>query len=122
MCILYDKDNRIAITFMAEPSILKLVLESKSHVWGGSLKVGATATIRLKFLRKKQLPAVFEALEPEARTITTRRSKVTVKKEDNTLTLIFEAGDIPALRAALNSYLHWIRLTKDVLDKIETWC
>jgi len=81
----------------------------------------ATATVRLKFRRKDQLSAIFEALEPETRTALMSRSKVTVKRDDKTITLIFEAKDTSALRAALNSYLHWIRLTKDVLDTMDTF-
>jgi len=83
--------------------------------------MSATATVRLKFPRKEQLSAVFEALEPETRTALSSRAKVRVRREDKTLTLIFEASDTSALRAALNSYLHWIRLTKDVLGTIETF-
>ncbi len=80
--------------------------------------MSAAATVRLRFRRKDQLLAIFEALEPETRTAVSSRSKVRVKREDKTLTLVFEAKDTSALRAALNSYLHWIRLTKDVLDSL----
>jgi len=82
--------------------------------------MSATAKIRLEFPNRKQLSAIFEALEPETRSPVTSRSRVTVLKEDKTLTLtmIFEARDSSALRAALNSYLHWIRLTKDTLDSL----
>jgi len=82
--------------------------------------MSAAATIRLKFPRKEQLSAIFEALEPETRTSVTSRSKVKIKKEGLVLTLIFEADDTSALRAALNSYLHWIHLTKDALSAMET--
>jgi len=80
--------------------------------------MNAVATVRLKFRRKEQLLAVFEALKPETRTAVSSRSKVSVKKEDETLVLVFEARDTSALRAALNSYLHWIRLARDVLDNV----
>ena len=84
--------------------------------------MNSTATIRLRFSPKKRLTAIYEALKPETRSSVTSRSKVTIQKEDKTLTLTlaFEAEDTSALRAALNSYLHWIRLTKDALDSIET--
>lgn len=80
--------------------------------------MSATATVRLKFRRREQVSAIFEALEPETRTTVSSRSKVSVKKEDETLVLTFEAKDTSALRAALNSYLHWIRLARDVLDNV----
>ena len=78
----------------------------------------ATATVRVKFQQKKHLTAVFAALKPETRTSLSSRSKVRVEKNGEILTLVFEAKDTSALRAALNSYLHWIRLIKDVLDTL----
>lgn len=78
-----------------------------------------TATLRLRFPEKKQLDAIFLALEPETRTKLASRSKVEVKRQDESLILVFEAKDTSALRAAINSYLHWIRLTKDALDAVK---
>lgn len=42
------------------------------------------------------------------------RSNVVGRVEDGTLVLEFEAEDVSALRAALNSYLGWIRITEDI--------
>ncbi len=81
--------------------------------------MSAKATVRLKFSKKEQLSAIFTALEPETRSASTSRSKVNVMKDSETLTLVFEASDTSALRAALNSYLHWIRLARDVLETVE---
>jgi tRNA threonylcarbamoyladenosine modification (KEOPS) complex Pcc1 subunit len=44
-----------------------------------------------------------------------------MKKEGNVLNLIFEAQDTSALRAAINSYLNWILLTREVLESLETF-
>src|SRR3989304_695598 len=101
--------------------MLKLVLESQSQAWNGDPKMNATATVRLEFPKKEQLSAIFEALEPETRASIVSRSKVKMKIIGGTLTLTFEARDTSALRAALNSYLHWIRLTKDILKTMETF-
>jgi len=79
-----------------------------------------TAVLKLKFLEKKQLDAVFLALEPETRVKLASRSKVEIKRQDDSLVLVFEAKDTSALRAAINSYLHWIRLMKDALDAVKT--
>jgi tRNA threonylcarbamoyladenosine modification (KEOPS) complex Pcc1 subunit len=80
----------------------------------------ANATIRLRFPTKQQLSAVFRALEPETHGSVTSRSKVRIAKEDNTLmlTLVFTAKDTSALRAAVNSYLHWTHLTVDALESL----
>ncbi len=82
--------------------------------------MNATATIRLRFPSRQQLSAVFKALEPETRSSVTGRSKVTIAKEDRALmlTLVFSAKDTSALRAAVNSYLHWARLTMDALESV----
>ena len=82
--------------------------------------MSATATIRLWFPTIQQLSAVFKALEPETRSQVTGRSKVTIAKEDKALmlTLVFSAKDTSALRAAVNSYLHWARLTMDALESV----
>ena len=82
--------------------------------------MNATATIRLRLPSRQRLSAVFEALEPETRSTVTGRSKVTIAKEDKALmlTLVFSAKDTSALRAAVNSYLHWARLTMDALESV----
>jgi tRNA threonylcarbamoyladenosine modification (KEOPS) complex Pcc1 subunit len=78
----------------------------------------AQAIIRLNFSSEKQLKVVLEALKPETKTSSTRRSKVQMKGEGNSLTLNFRARDTSALRAAVNSYLRWILLTKTVLESV----
>jgi len=82
--------------------------------------MSARASVRLKFQSKEQLESVFKALEPETRTSLTKRSKVRMKKEDDFLSLTLEATDTSALRAAINSYLHWILLTRNIIESLET--
>ncbi len=79
----------------------------------------AEASVRLRFKSKEQLESIFKALEPETRTKMTTRSKVKVTKEGDCLKLSFEASDTSALRAAMNSYLRWILLTRDVLETLK---
>jgi len=78
----------------------------------------AQVVIRLNFSSEKQLKVVLEALKPETRIPPTSRSRVQVKGEGNSLTLSFEATDTSALRAAINSYLRWINLTKAILKSV----
>jgi len=82
--------------------------------------MSAKASVRLKFQSKKQLESIYKALEPETRTPLTKRSKVKITKDEDSLNLTFEATDTSALRAAINSYLHWILLTRDTLETLET--
>ena len=78
----------------------------------------AQAVIRLSFSSEDQLKVVLEALKPETTAPSTRRSKVQMKVEGDSLTLNFEARDTSALRAAINSYLRWILLAKTVLESV----
>lgn len=78
----------------------------------------STAIVRIGFDTKEQLSSILEAIEPETRSDLSDRVTVRAKGEDKTLTLTFNAKDTSALRAALNSYLHWIRLAKDVLETV----
>ena len=77
------------------------------------------AVIRLNFSSEKQLKVVLEALKPETRTPPTRRSKVQIMSEGNSLTLSFEATDTSSLRAAMNSYLRQTSMIIDVLRLID---
>jgi len=80
-----------------------------------------TAKLRIKLRNKEELSAVFKALQVETRNPVTSRSKVRVGKNAKTLTLtmVFEAKDASALRAALNSYLHWVRLAVDSIRSVQ---
>jgi len=80
----------------------------------------AQAVIRLKFPSERHLAILLKALEPEARRAPTLRSRVQVIGEGNTLTLKFVARDTPALRASINSYLHWIALVSDTCLVLES--
>jgi len=77
------------------------------------------ATIDLNFSSKRRLQIVLEALRPETKISPASRSKVQVEGEGNSLTLVFEARDTSALRAALNSYLRWIVAINDACSAID---
>jgi len=68
----------------------------------------AQAVVRLEFLSEKHLKVVLEALKPETKTSSTKRSKVNMKSENQSLILEFNAKDTSALRASMNSYLRLI--------------
>jgi len=79
----------------------------------------AEATVKFEFKSEQVLKTVFNALKPETLSAPTRRSKTYIEINGKTLTLKFEAKDTTALRAALNSYLRWIRLIVEILDFLE---
>lgn len=74
--------------------------------------------VRLKF-NEKQLATLLCALTPEAKTPQTRRAKVELQKDGDSLVLSVEAEDTVALRATLNAYLHWINSTINIIDTLK---
>ena len=58
---------------------------------------------------------VYGAISPEAgREIP--RTKVTVALDEGRMVLRLQASDLSALRAAINSYLRWVKIAED-MDK-----
>ena len=76
------------------------------------------AVIRLSFRSEKYLKTVLNALKPETRKSPSSRSRTMVEEEDGKLIVSFEAKDTSALRAAINAYLRWITLTKNILESV----
>ena len=81
---------------------------------------GAKAKIHLKFTNQKQISTVLEALTPEANLPLTHRGNVRFKKDGLFLVLLIEAEDTVALRAIMNTYLHWITSTINVIHIFDT--
>jgi len=80
----------------------------------------ACATVRLRFPSERHLSIVLSALKPEAESLLTSRAKVRLESEGNSLTMRFEAADTSALRAAVNSFLHWIVLVNEACSVLES--
>jgi len=78
--------------------------------------------VRLNFPSERRLEIVLGALQPETRAPPSFRSRVKVEGVGTTLTLSFEASDISALRAALNSYLRWVNLINDSCLVLDSMC
>jgi KEOPS complex subunit Pcc1 len=58
-------------------------------------------------------PTVFGAISPEAgREIPRTRARASL--EEGRMVLEIQAKDLSALRAALNSYLRWIKIAEDM--------
>ncbi|UCE15956.1 MAG: hypothetical protein JSV12_08920 [Candidatus Bathyarchaeota archaeon] len=78
--------------------------------------------VRLNFPSEERLKIVLGALEPEARTSPSPRSRAKVEGEGSSLILSFEATDTSALRAAVNSYLRWVSLAHDMCSALDSLC
>ena len=69
------------------------------------------ATVTLTFSDSKAAEAVFYALNPETKSLTTSRASTSIKKEGCEISLTFNACDVVALRVAMNSYIKWVAST-----------
>jgi len=78
----------------------------------------AGATVRLKLPSEQKLQTILRSLEPEIN-CPTARSRASLAKEGDCLTLKIEAKDTVALRAALNAYLRWINSILNVFQILE---
>jgi len=61
-------------------------------------------------------PMLCQALTPEAADEAGERSHATITRTGDRLTLKVTAGDIPALRAALNMWLRLITIAEDMQE------
>ena len=88
----------------------------------GNQKMKSRVVVRLNFPSERRLEIVLGALLPETKTPPSFRSRVKVEGGGTTLTLSFEAPDISALRAAVNSYLRWVNLIIDSCLVLDSMC
>ena len=72
-------------------------------------------SVSLNLPSEQHLNVLRNALLPETKRPTTVRSKVTLRKKQNTLIMQIYSTDTSALRATLNSYLQWMIVVNDVL-------
>jgi len=63
--------------------------------------------------------AVLDALSPEVESPSSERSSTDVQRGVDGISIIMEASDTTAMRAAVNSYLRWVKGILDMLSKIE---
>ena len=76
----------------------------------------ASATIKLEFRNAREAEAVRQALAPEEVLPASTRSIASVKRRENALILQVDADDTAALRAALNSFIRWAIVARDMLE------
>lgn len=80
----------------------------------------ASATLRITYPSEREAEIVSKSIQPETLATVKYRSRVRVVREGRNMTLIFESKDTTALRAAINSYLSWLTLLKNVYSFLES--
>jgi tRNA threonylcarbamoyladenosine modification (KEOPS) complex Pcc1 subunit len=61
---------------------------------------------------------IIKALRPELESGISDRSKVLVKASEKGLVIEVSADDVTALRAAVNSYLYWVKGIMDIGSRV----
>lgn len=80
----------------------------------------ASAMLRITYPSEREAEIVSKSIQPETLATVKYRSRVKVIREGRNMTLIFESKDTTALRAAINSYLSWLTLLKNVYSFLES--
>ncbi len=77
------------------------------------------AKVDIKVNDKKIAKAIFNAIEVETKNIITERSRTEILLQNEKISFIFNAKDLVALRAAINSYLRMLYAVVKVLKVVQ---
>ncbi len=61
---------------------------------------------------------LYSALEPETVSVPSDRAQAMLSKKGNQLIITIQAGDLAALRAAMNSYLAWVSAGMRAMESV----
>ncbi|MCS4541344.1 MAG: KEOPS complex subunit Pcc1 [Euryarchaeota archaeon] len=81
-----------------------------------SIAENAFTKIEIEFPDEKAARIIYRALLPEVNSLPSERVKVSLSTSKNTLSMEINALDTVALRAAVNSYLRWIILAREIYE------
>lgn len=99
----YALDIRAAL---GNNAVLGIVMRSKQ----------TSATLEFELRSAREAEAVRQALMPEEELPSSTRCRATVRRRKNVLCLQVEAGDTAAMRAALNSFIRWMIVARDMVE------
>ena len=102
-------------------TVLKLALKFSSRNGGSSLGhsnflKGVETEIEIVFEDPEEAEIVLGSVEPEINGSPSDRTSTMIYVHDSTLKIIIDAQDAASFRASMNSYLRWIKLSKEVID------
>jgi len=75
----------------------------------------ASANVEIIFESEKEAKAVHSSIKPEELLPESARCRASIMRRKNVLCLEIDAEDTAALRAALNSFLRWTIVARDVI-------
>lgn len=81
--------------------------------------VAGKSVIEIPLDSKKTAEIILAALKPETKSGPSDRATTQVSLQDTVLIIEVEAGDITALRAAMNSYIAWVSACIKSIEQID---
>jgi len=72
--------------------------------------------LEIEFENSKEAEIVLKSIKPEINGSNSDRTSVNMNIHDNTLKIFINAPDTASFRAALNSYLRWVKLSYEVIN------
>ena len=86
------------------------------HINNSKFIGGVETELEIDFESPRDAKIVLESIKPEINGSPSDRTSVSVDIRDSTLKIVFNAQDTASFRASLNSYLRWIKLSKEVIN------
>jgi len=77
---------------------------------------GVETELEIDFENPRDAKIVLGSIKPEISGSPSDRTSVSVDIRDSTLKIVINAKDTASFRASLNSYLRWIKLSKEVIN------
>ena len=84
-----------------------------------SIPLTGKAIIEIPLESKETAEILLAALTPETQSGPSDRATTRVEVHDSVLIIEVEAGDITALRAAMNSYIAWVSACIKSIDQLD---
>ena len=86
------------------------------HIDDPKFLEGVETELEIEFDNSQEAKIVLASIEPEINGSPSDRTSVNIDIRDTTLKIVINAKDTASFRASLNSYLRWIKLSKEVID------
>jgi len=89
---------------------------SLEHINDPKFLESVKTELEIEFDNSQEAEIVLGSIKPEINGSPSDRTTVSIDIHDNTLTITITAKDTASFRASLNSYLRWIKLSKEVIN------
>jgi KEOPS complex subunit Pcc1 len=89
---------------------------SLEHIHDHKFLESIKTELEIEFDNPREAEIVLGSIKQEINGSPSDRTSVSIDIHDNTLKIIITAKDTASFRASLNSYLRWIKLSKEVIN------